>query len=167
MIDWNYCPLCGTRLNREGSGSDFHVCCEQCGFIKYDNPLPTTIGLVIRGDDVLLLRRSVSPSEGKWDTVGGFLSGDETAEQCLLREGLEEIGVTLSIEGVLGTFSSVYGSTGLRTIGIAFTCSIGEQIEITLSPENSEYKWFHLEELPEIAFADVRKALELLASNTN
>ncbi|MFE9581428.1 NUDIX domain-containing protein [Nocardia sp. NPDC006044] len=164
MRDWKYCPKCGSALARSGSGREIRAVCARCGYVKYDNPLPTTIGLVVRGDRVLLLRRGIEPEFGKWDTVGGFMSGDETAEEGLRREAREEIGLEVDGLSFVGSFSSVYGDTGLRTIGLAFRCSIADDQVIELSGENTEYRWFDLGELPDVAFADVRKALAQLQS---
>lgn len=164
MQDWKYCPKCGSALVRCGSGSEIRAACASCGYVKYDNPLPTTIGLVVRGDRVLLLRRGIEPELGKWDTVGGFLSGEETAEEGLRREAREEIGLEVDGLSFVGSFSSVYGDTGLRTIGFAFRCSIADDPAIELSGENTEYRWFDLADLPDVAFEDVRKALAQLRS---
>jgi hypothetical protein len=54
--------------------------------------------------------------------------------------------------------------TGLRTIGVAFDCPVVSGAEITLSEENDRFGWFPLDDLPEIAFDDVRQALEAAAS---
>lgn len=164
MLDWKYCPKCGSALVCSGSGSEIHADCSSCGYVKYDNPLPTTIGLVVCGSRVLLLRRGIEPEFGKWDTVGGFLSGDETAEDGLRREAREEIGLEVDGLSFVGSFSSVYGDTGLHTIGLAFRCTIADDHAIELSGENTEYRWFDVEDLPDVAFEDVRKALAQLRS---
>ncbi|MEV6560950.1 NUDIX domain-containing protein [Nocardia sp. NPDC051756] len=164
MRDWKYCPMCGSALSCSGSGREIRAACAGCGFVKYDNPLPTTIGLVVRGSRVLLLRRAIEPEIGQWDTVGGFMSGDETAEDCLRREAREEIGLEVDGLSFVGSFSSIYGDTGLHTIGLAFRCSIADEHAIELSGENSEYRWFDLGDLPDVAFDDVRKALVELRS---
>jgi ADP-ribose pyrophosphatase YjhB (NUDIX family) len=127
--------------------------------------LPTTIGLIRRGDRLLLLRRSQAPAVGRWDTVGGFLSGGETAEQNLVREAREEIGCEVVDLRPVGTYSSVYGDTGLTTVGIAFSCRIADDAVIALSAENSAYGWFGRDELPELAFDDVAAAVHGLVAN--
>lgn len=163
MQDWRFCPRCGGSLVLVGSGTERHASCRACGFDKYDNPLPTTIGLIRRGSRLLLLRRAQEPALGRWDTVGGFLSGGETAEENLVRETGEEIGCQVVDLRPAGTYSSVYGDTGLTTIGIAFTCRIADDAMITLSEENSEHGWFGLDEVPELAFTDVAAAVGDLA----
>src|SRR5262249_19369549 len=123
--------------------------------------LPTTIGIIEdEAHRYLLLRRAQEPRRGYWDTVGGFLSSDERAEECLAREAREEIGSDLVELAPLGTYSSVYGTTGLHTIGIAFLCRLRPGSRVRLSAENSEYRWFPAAELPELAFPDGRQALK-------
>lgn len=166
MIGYKYCPVCAGTLSLHGGESgNPYVRCQDCGFSKWNNPLPTTIGLVAREGEVLLLRRAVAPAVGAWDTIGGFLSPGESAEECLGREAIEEIGCSLEIREILGTYPSVYGDTGLPTIGVAFLCEPPIGV-IRLSAENSDHAWFDLNDLPRIAFADVSDALAALARRT-
>src|SRR2546428_3692319 len=53
-------------------------------------------GLLIRGDQMLLARRSAERSfyPGVWDVIGGHCEGDEAPGDALVREVQEEIGVT-------------------------------------------------------------------------
>ncbi|WP_410579108.1 NUDIX domain-containing protein [Amycolatopsis sp. lyj-108] len=90
------------------------------------------------GDRILLPRREHEPRKGSWDTVGGFLSGAETAEDNLVREELEEIG-----------------------------CELPPDVEIVLSEENSEYAWFPLDDRPPLAFADCEAAVAASAALTS
>lgn len=160
MHDWRFCPRCGTTAEHLGAGVERHLACPACRYVKYDNPLPTTIGLVESGGGLLLLRRADEPQRGWWDTVGGFVAAGESAEQAMLREAREEIGVDVTIERLLGTYASVYGDTGLRTLGVAFLCRLPADAEIRISAESSEHAWFAPVELPALAFADVQAAAE-------
>jgi hypothetical protein len=71
---------------RLGPAENPYVSCGRCQFFKYDNTIPTTIGIVKRDDTYLFLRRAHDPYRGRWDTVGGFLGPGERAEDCLARE---------------------------------------------------------------------------------
>jgi mutator protein MutT len=53
-------------------------------------------GLLVRGDQILLARRSSDRSfyPGVWDMVGGHCEAGETPADALVREVAEEIGVT-------------------------------------------------------------------------
>jgi len=160
MDDWRFCPRCGIAAEHAGEGIERHLACPACGYVKYDNPLPTTIGLVERDGRLLLLRRAIEPQHGWWDTVGGFVAAGESAEQAMLREAEEEIGVVVKIERLLGTYGSVYGDTGLRTLGVAFACSLPAGAQLRISDESLEHAWFAPHELPPLAFADVQAAAE-------
>jgi ADP-ribose pyrophosphatase YjhB (NUDIX family) len=160
MNDWRFCPRCGAAAEHVGHGNERHLACAACGYVKYDNPLPTTIGLVESDGRLLLLRRADEPQRGWWDTVGGFVVAGESAEQAMLREAREEIGVAVTIEGLLGTYSSVYGDTGLRTLGVAFRCRLPAGTEIRISEESTEHAWFAPDALPPLAFADVQAAAD-------
>lgn len=107
------------------------------------------------------------PRKGSWDTVGGFLSGAETAEENLVREGFEEIGCELRNLRFAGSYPSVYGDTGLTTIGLAFVCELPPDAEVVLSEENSEYAWFPLGNRPSLAFADCEAAVAAVAAPTS
>ncbi|MGW5011596.1 NUDIX domain-containing protein [Micromonospora chalcea] len=159
MKDWVYCPRCGSQLAHLGENKNPFVQCPSCHFVKYNNPLPATIGIIHDSDRLLLVRRADEPRKGGWDTVGGFLTPSETAEECLRREALEEIGCALVNLTPLGTYASVYGSTGLRTLSVAFLCSLPPGGEIRLSAENDAFAWYGPLEVPELAFDDVRSAV--------
>lgn len=160
MRDWKYCPRCATPNYPSQSAHGWTFICSACGFAKYDNPLPTTVVLLETQGRVLLMRRSNEPRKGAWDAVGGFLSGLESAEDCARREAREELGIEIGDLSILGTFASVYGDTGLNTLGVAFVTRLsGSASRIQLSEENSEYEWFDYAALPDVAFDDVRAAL--------
>jgi NADH pyrophosphatase NudC (nudix superfamily) len=165
--DYRYCPRCRHPLVRVVEEPDNpYVRCDECGFTKWDNPLPSTIGLVERDGRVLLLERAVAPGRGQWDAVGGFLAPHESAEACLAREADEELGQDVLIGECLGTYPSVYGETGLTTVGIAFRCTLTSD-DVRLSAENTAWAWFGLDDLPSIAFADVAAALDALRGHTS
>ena len=59
-------------------------------------------GAVVRDGELLLVRRASRHGRGNWQLPGGFIEPDETIEQAVLREVLEEAGVTAEVQGVLG-----------------------------------------------------------------
>jgi mutator protein MutT len=53
-----------------------------------------TLLLLRRGEKILLAMKKRGFGEGKWNGVGGKIEAGETLEEALVRETVEEIGVT-------------------------------------------------------------------------
>jgi ADP-ribose pyrophosphatase YjhB (NUDIX family) len=61
---------------------------------EYPEAPQVGIGIVLlRGDEVLLIRRGKPPGLGKWSLPGGGQELGETAEACARRELFEETGL--------------------------------------------------------------------------
>lgn len=61
--------------------------------------LNTTLCYITRGDQVLMLhriRKEHDLNRDKWIGIGGKFEGNETPDECLLREAWEETGLTLT-----------------------------------------------------------------------
>ena len=59
----------------------------------------STLCYVLRGDEVLMLHRVKKKNDvnqDKWIGIGGKFEGDETPDECLLREAYEETGLRLT-----------------------------------------------------------------------
>ena len=59
----------------------------------------STLCYITRGNDVLMLHRvkkEKDVNKDKWIGIGGKFEADETPDECLLREALEETGLTLT-----------------------------------------------------------------------
>ena len=59
-------------------------------------------GAVVRDGELLLVRRASRHGRGNWQLPGGFIEPDETVEQAVVREVLEEAGVVAEVDAVLG-----------------------------------------------------------------
>ena len=76
--------------------------------------LNTTLCYITRGDEVLMLHRVKKKNDinkDKWIGIGGKFEADETPDECLLREALEETGLTLTnwqCRGVVTFLSDQY-----------------------------------------------------------
>lgn len=53
-----------------------------------------TIVFLLRGDEILLAMKQRGIGKGYWNGPGGKVEADETAEQAMVRECEEEVGVT-------------------------------------------------------------------------
>ena len=74
----------------------------------------TTLCYITRGNDVLMLHRVKKKNDmnhDKWIGIGGKFEGEESPDECLLREAKEETGLTLTnwrCRGVVTFLSDCY-----------------------------------------------------------
>ena len=101
-----YCPECANTLEaRRLDGVERKVCVSPgCGFVHWDNPVPVVAALIQYQGKIVLARNSQWP-EGMFSLVTGYLERNETAEQAVLREVKEEIGLDATVQEFLGCYS--------------------------------------------------------------
>ncbi len=152
-----FCAKCGERTQWTQRSSDGHPVevCPSCGSVFYRNSVPCAAGLVLRGSEILLIRRTIEPFKGYWDIPGGFLEYGEHPERGVVREVLEETGLEVKPVELLGFYIDIYrGENEYLTLNIYFICEI-EGGEARPLSESDRVEWFNLDELPEnIAFWD-------------
>lgn len=86
----------------------------------------------------------------KWEFPGGKIEPDETAEECLIREIKEELGVDIEIIKSLKPNSHTYPAITVNLI--PFICKlIGGKINLA---EHAAYKWLDANELSTLDWAD-------------
>jgi len=66
-----------------------------------ERPIAATIAVVVRDQQVLLVRRANPPDQGMWGYPGGKIDAGETLAQAALRELHEETGISAEAIGVL------------------------------------------------------------------
>ncbi len=74
-------------------------------------PLVGVGGLVLRGPELLLVRRGVPPSQGLWSLPGGGVELGEELAQALKREVQEECSISIEAGPIVGVFDLIYRSS--------------------------------------------------------
>ena len=92
LSQFRYCPKCGSehfKVHNEKSKQ-----CADCGFIYYFNPSSATVALILNEkNELLVCRRAKDPAKGTLDLPGVFIDMNETGEEGVAREVLEETGL--------------------------------------------------------------------------
>ena len=70
----------------------------------YENAIPIVIGVVRCGDKLLIVQNKKCPY---WQFVTGHVEPKESAEQAIVREVLEEVGIKVSVKRFLRTYPCV------------------------------------------------------------
>jgi len=115
--------------------------------------LNTTLCYITRGNDVLMLHRTKKEhdiNKDKWIGIGGKFEGEESPDQCLLREAREETGLTLTSwrcrgvitflqEGVVGEYMYLFTADGFE--GDLKECDEGDLQWVSREFLDSLPKW--------------------------
>jgi 8-oxo-dGTP diphosphatase len=154
-----FCPTCGAAL---GENVDHPAAqrCEACGRILYRDP-KVGVGVVARDHDgrLLLVRRGVSPAEGRWALPAGFVGADEDPRDAARREALEETGLDVTVGAVIDCYAGEPGS------GVTFFLAFAAKIvggQLRAGDDATEVGFFAADDLPDIAFASTRDAVSRL-----
>ena len=72
---------------------------------------------------ILLVRRNKNPYKGTWSLPGGYVEYGETVEQAVERELLEECGLKVKIDKLLGVYSDPKRQPDKHVIAICFAAT--------------------------------------------
>jgi len=109
---------------------------------------------------IILIERLKEPKG--WALPGGFVENRESVEESLIREVIEETGISLSTFKELGIFSKPDRDPRLHVVSIAFIAETDN--EIIAGGDAKSAKWFYTNNLPTDLVFDhneiIKKALD-------
>ncbi|MBD2599769.1 MAG: 8-oxo-dGTP diphosphatase MutT [Microcystis wesenbergii Mw_QC_S_20081001_S30D] len=106
---------------------------------------------VIRDDrDLILIDRRLAKGllGGFWEFPGGKIEGNETVQECIKREILEEIGIDIAVDSHLITIDHTYSHfrVNLQVYNCRYLSGQARAIEC------EEIRWVTIEELDNYTF---------------
>ncbi len=144
-----YCPRCGSKkFKTNDKGRSFN--CEECHFNYYLNNSAAVACLIFNKEGKLMLaRRAVEPAKGMLDLPGGFVEPMESAEDALVREIKEELGVNVTKAEYLASFPNEYVFSGFSvfTVDMAFICTVDNLEAILPADDVSSIEYFFPKEI--------------------
>jgi ADP-ribose pyrophosphatase YjhB (NUDIX family) len=153
-----FCHRCGTRLVKRDDHGTLRPTCPNCGLIHYRNPVPAAGVIVMRSDQVLLVKRRYAPRAGAWCLPAGFMEYGETPEHCARRELLEETGLRARLTGLFGVYAGL-DDPRVRSVLILYTAAVAGG-RLVPGDDAIAARFYPLTRLPRaIAFAAHRAAL--------
>ena len=117
--------------------------------------------LIWEGDKFLICQRPAHKARGLlWEFVGGKRESGETLEQTLVRECMEELGITVKVGNlfmeVLHEYEDIYIRLSL------FHCTVDKGVPQKL--EHNDIRWISPSEIPNFQFcpadADILKEIQ-------
>ena len=126
------------------------------------------VGAVIwRGDELLLIQRGQAPLKGEWSIPGGKQESGETVMAALLREILEETGLTVAVLGLIDVVDAILRDTEGRLAQhytlIDFSARWVSGTAVA-GGDAAEVLWVRLAELPRfVLWSETQRIIELSA----
>jgi ADP-ribose pyrophosphatase YjhB (NUDIX family) len=163
--NFKFCPKCGNNLTKKFVEQEQieRLVCQSCGFIFYINPTPAVAVILMKKQDIVLVKRKYEPCKGTWSLPAGFMEFDETTEETAIREAKEETNLDIEIKELFGVFPG-FDDPRVHVVVIVYR---GEIVNGEIKPgdDAEQVKFFPLNDLPEnIAFTAHRKILEKLTN---
>ncbi len=124
----------------------------------------TSTGLIVRGDRVLLGKRTSTTRFAKmWDAFGGHLVPCEEPAMALVRELEEELGIRVTGPRFLGIYEDVDPTSKDLFRHYLFLVTRWEGEPRIANEEHSEIRWFRPDEADRLELApSVKEAIRKL-----
>ncbi|MBT3208507.1 MAG: NUDIX hydrolase [Bacteroidetes bacterium] len=124
---------------------------------EYPRPALTVDAMIFsietKPKKILLIKRKFPPFIDSWALPGGFVDIDETLEQAVFRELLEETALKMDKLAQFHTFGDIDRDPRHRTISVVYYGFASEEnSKISAQDDAVEICWFDLDFLPELAF---------------
>ena len=148
LSKFKYCPICGSSLFNISSEKSRK--CEDCGFEYFVNPSSANVAFILNKDGELLVeRRKNNPAKGTLDLPGGFADMNETVEEGLKREVMEETGLEVTEAKYMFSKPNTYHYSGvdIPTLDMFFRCKVKDDNKVKANDDAAECMWIPLEEI--------------------
>ncbi|MBJ9722546.1 NAD(+) diphosphatase [Acinetobacter calcoaceticus] len=150
LLEWRrnhkFCSHCGHPT--EVHPTEYAMVCPSCRYHQYPRVNPCIITVITRGDDEILLAKSVHNKTNMYGLIAGFVEVGETLEEAVQREAFEEVGLRLKNVQYMSSQPWPFPSN----LMVAFRAEY-DSGEIKLQEEEiADAQFFKIDQLPEIPF---------------
>ena len=157
-MEYSFCPKCGGTLDSRilKPSEPPRLVCVQCQFVFFLDPKIAAGAIFSLDGGVVMVRRGIEPSYGKWVFPGGYVDRGETVRSAAIRETKEEANLEVRILSLLDVYSYAKSSA----IVVVYTAEIVSG-KLMAGDEALEARAFNPEAIPwaELAFPSTFEAL--------
>jgi 8-oxo-dGTP pyrophosphatase MutT (NUDIX family) len=139
--------------------------CNLCDFVYFHNVAAAVCAVIVCNGQILLVERAQNPAKGRLDFPGGFVDYDESNEQALKRELLEELQLPIGDMQYLFSYPNryLYKDVLYSTLDSFFEIRLDSKPALVLQMEEvSRYLWLDVSsvDVKQLAFTSVQNALK-------
>lgn len=124
-----------------------HHRCVECDRIIYSDPKVAVAAIIPMDGGIVLLKRAIEPQIGKWSFPSGYVDRGEKLEKALEREVLEECGLDVRVEWLVG----VYSDEGQAVVLVVYHANVVNG-DLVAGDETLDAQIFDSDSMPELAF---------------
>lgn len=119
----------------------------ECDRVIYSDPKVAVAAIIPMDAGIVLLKRAIEPQIGKWSFPSGYVDRGEKLERALEREVMEECGLVVKVEWLVGVYSEV----GEAVVLVVYHADVVSG-ELLAGDETSDAQVFAVDAMPELAF---------------
>ena len=165
---FKHCPVCGSVHFTDNNVKSKR--CENCGFVYYMNASAAVAAFILNEkQELLVCVRGREPEKGTWDLPGGFIDDNETAEQAVQREILEELNLEIQSEKYIFSLPNIYEYSGLTipTLDMFFLTEVKDFGQLRAADDVSECMFVAVNKLDPEKFGlkSIKNAVKLFTEN--
>lgn len=124
-------------------------------------PRVGTAVIIVKDGEVLVMKRIGSHGTSTWAFPGGHLDMNESFEECVKRETMEEVGIWIKNIRHYCTTNDVYEDKDMHYVTIVMIADWGGGNTKIMEPTKcTELRWVKLNELPTPLFYSVEVMLQ-------
>lgn len=118
------------------------------GFLK---PSLSTDGLIMYKNKLVLIKRGRSPFKDKYALPGGFVEYNEKVEDAVVREIMEETGLSTKIKSIFGIYSDPKRDPRGHTVTVVYELRVTGG-KLKSGDDAKDVKLLPLSKVPDLAF---------------
>ncbi len=165
---FTHCPVCGSAAFVQNNEKSKH--CEHCGFVFYMNASAAVAAFILNvTGELLVCRRGKEPEKGTLDLPGGFVDNNESAEDAIIREIMEELQAKIITIDYLFSLPNTYEYSGLSTptLDLFFACQLEDYTQLKAMDDVEACFFVPINELkPEVfGLKSIQKAIKIFKKN--
>lgn len=146
---FKYCPNCGNSTTKYHE-EEGYIHCENCGFQFFINAAAAVAAIILDDQDrILFTRRAKAPAADTLDLPGGFVDINESAENALKREIMEELNLELSTIEYFTSQPNQYNYNGLTyfTLDLTYICLADNFNHLKARDDIKSYEFLRTDEV--------------------